>query len=128
MHATLNPNPLYPLSSCVTSQEMDKHLHNGQDFQYKVSWREAGGKSVHWNHSFIKSPPFHVNDTGTYTPFEIKVRAVNSLGVGPDPEPEIGHSGEESTSPEHFYWANLCLVCFRSMPGAALFQTGMLLC
>ncbi|XP_047187027.1 neural cell adhesion molecule L1.1-like isoform X2 [Scophthalmus maximus] len=84
-----------PKTLIITWDEMDKHLHNGQDFQYKVSWREAGGKSVHWNHSFIKSPPFHVNDTGTYTPFEIKVRAVNSLGVGPDPEPEIGHSGEE---------------------------------
>uniref|UniRef100_A0A8D3B0Y5 Neural cell adhesion molecule L1.1-like n=1 Tax=Scophthalmus maximus TaxID=52904 RepID=A0A8D3B0Y5_SCOMX len=70
-----------PKTLIITWDEMDKHLHNGQDFQYKVSWRE--------------SPPFHVNDTGTYTPFEIKVRAVNSLGVGPDPEPEIGHSGEE---------------------------------
>ena len=78
---------------------MPKRSHNGQDFQYKVSWREAGGKSAHWNHGYIRSPPFLVNETGTYTPFEIKVQAVNSLGDGPAPEPEIGHSGEDSTSP-----------------------------
>ncbi|XP_069382066.1 neural cell adhesion molecule L1.1-like isoform X2 [Paralichthys olivaceus] len=84
-----------PKTLIITWNEMDKHLHNGQDFQYKVSWREAGGKSVHWNHSYVRSPPFLVNDTGTYAPFEIKVQAVNSLGEGPPPEPEIGHSGED---------------------------------
>lgn len=81
---------------------MEKHLHNGQDFQYKVSWREAGGTSAQWNHAYVKSPPFLVNDTGTYRPFEIKVQAVNSLGEGPAPEPKVGHSGEDSTSPEYF--------------------------
>lgn len=79
---------------------MEKRLHNGQGFQYKVSWREAGSMGVHWNHSYIKSPPFLVNNTGPYTPFEIKVQAVNSLGEGPAPEPEIGHSGEDSMSPD----------------------------
>lgn len=77
---------------------MDKRSYHGPDFEYKVSWREAGGTSVHWNHHFAKSPPFFVNNTGTYTPFEITVQAVNSLGEGPAPEPEIGHSGEDSTS------------------------------
>uniref|UniRef100_A0A3B4VMQ7 Neural cell adhesion molecule L1.1-like n=1 Tax=Seriola dumerili TaxID=41447 RepID=A0A3B4VMQ7_SERDU len=91
-----------PKTLVITWNEMEKHLHNGQDFQYKVSWREAGETGVHWNYSYIKSPPFLVNNTGTYTPFEIKVQAVNSLGEGPPPEAEIGHSGEDSTSPEDF--------------------------
>lgn len=78
---------------------MDKHLHNGQGFLYKVFWREAGGTSVHWNSTDVPSPPLLVHNTGTYKPFEIKVQAVNSLGAGPAPEPEIGHSGEDSTSP-----------------------------
>lgn len=77
---------------------MDKRLHNGQNFQYEVLWREADGSDVEWNSGLVKSPPFIVNNTGTYTPFEIKVRAVNAVGKGPDPEPEIGHSGEDSTS------------------------------
>ncbi|XP_054632880.1 neural cell adhesion molecule L1.1-like isoform X2 [Dunckerocampus dactyliophorus] len=75
--------------------EMPRRSHNGKDFQYKVLWREAGGKSIHWNHGYAKSPPFLVNNTGTYVPFEIKVQAVNSLGEGPAPEAEIGHSGED---------------------------------
>ncbi|KAM9350460.1 neural cell adhesion molecule L1.1-like [Symphorus nematophorus] len=84
-----------PNSLVITWDEMDKHLHNGEGFLYKVSWREAGGTSLHWTHADVQSPPFVVNNTGTYTPFEIKVQAVNSLGEGPAPEAEIGHSGED---------------------------------
>ncbi|XP_067383598.1 neural cell adhesion molecule L1.1-like isoform X2 [Channa argus] len=84
-----------PKSLIITWDEMDKRSHNGQGFHYKVSWREAGGTGLHWNHTYVKSPPFLVNNTGTYTPFEIKVQAVNSLGEGPAPDPQIGHSGED---------------------------------
>ncbi|XP_074538335.1 neural cell adhesion molecule L1.1-like [Halichoeres trimaculatus] len=84
-----------PKTLTITWDEMQKRFHNGQDFQYKVSWRKSDGSSVHWEHAYVLGPPFQVNDTGTYTPFEIKVQAVNSLGAGPEPEPEIGHSGED---------------------------------
>lgn len=77
---------------------MDKRDHNGPAFMYKVLWRRAGGTNVHWNSTDVQSPPLLIGDAGTYTPFEIKVQAVNSLGAGPVPEPEIGHSGEDSTS------------------------------
>ncbi|XP_061910603.1 neural cell adhesion molecule L1.1-like isoform X2 [Entelurus aequoreus] len=75
--------------------EMPRRSHNSEGFQYKVLWREEGGKSVHWNHGHAKSPPFLVNNTGTYVPFEIKVQAVNSLGEGPTTEAGIGYSGED---------------------------------
>uniref|UniRef100_A0A665VLS0 Neural cell adhesion molecule L1.1-like n=1 Tax=Echeneis naucrates TaxID=173247 RepID=A0A665VLS0_ECHNA len=84
----------------VITWKMPKYMHNGEDFQYKVFWREAGGTGAHWNEGYVKSPPFVVNSTGPYTPFEIKVQAVNSIGSGPPPEAEIGHSGEDSTSRE----------------------------
>ncbi|XP_033485428.1 neural cell adhesion molecule L1.1-like isoform X1 [Epinephelus lanceolatus] len=84
-----------PKTLIITWDEMDKRLHNGQGFQYKVYWRQAGGADVRWNTADVQSPPFMVNNTGTYTPFEIKVQAVNSLGAGPPPRPEIGHSGED---------------------------------
>uniref|UniRef100_A0A3Q2XHJ9 Neural cell adhesion molecule L1.1-like n=1 Tax=Hippocampus comes TaxID=109280 RepID=A0A3Q2XHJ9_HIPCM len=84
----------------ITWDEMPRRSHNGQDFQYKVLWRKAGGKTERWNHGYAKSPPFSVNNTGTYVPFEIKVQAVNALGEGPAPEAEIGHSGEDV--PEEF--------------------------
>ncbi|KAM3872144.1 neural cell adhesion molecule L1.1-like [Diretmus argenteus] len=84
-----------PGTMIIEWNEMDKHSHYGEDFQYKVSWREAEGSSPHWNHAYTKAPFFAVNETGPYTPFEIKVQAVNSLGEGPEPVPEIGHSGED---------------------------------
>ncbi|CAK6982232.1 neural cell adhesion molecule L1-like, partial [Scomber scombrus] len=85
-----------PGSLIITWDEMHKRLHHGQSFQYKVSWREAGGPTAPWSYSYVRSPPIVVNGTGTYTPFEIKVQAVNTVGAGPEPEPEIGHSGEDA--------------------------------
>uniref|UniRef100_A0A3B3TUH0 Neural cell adhesion molecule L1.1-like n=1 Tax=Poecilia latipinna TaxID=48699 RepID=A0A3B3TUH0_9TELE len=76
-------------------QEMEKRLHNGQDFQYRVYWREADSRNAEWNWAYAKSPPFTVNDTGTFTPFEIKVQAVNAIDSGPAPEAKTGHSGED---------------------------------
>ncbi|CAL8234092.1 unnamed protein product, partial [Arctogadus glacialis] len=82
-----------PSTLIITWDEVDKRLHNGPDFRYKVFWRE--GQTGHWNHDEVDGPPFLVKDTGTYAPFEIKVQAVNSLGGGPEPASAIGHSGED---------------------------------
>uniref|UniRef100_A0A3B4FF73 Neural cell adhesion molecule L1.1-like n=1 Tax=Pundamilia nyererei TaxID=303518 RepID=A0A3B4FF73_9CICH len=79
----------------ITWDEIDKRFHNGQNFQYEVLWREADGSNVNWNSGRVRSPPFIVNNTGTYTPFEIKVRSVNALGGGPEPKSRNGHSGED---------------------------------
>lgn len=97
---TINPSGVRsdtsdPGSLTITWDEMDKRQHNGHGFQYHVFWREAGGRGVHWNSGYAKSPPFIVNNTETYAPFEIKVQAVNSLGEAPPADPEIGHSGED---------------------------------
>ncbi|CAJ1084338.1 neural cell adhesion molecule L1.1-like [Xyrichtys novacula] len=83
-----------PKALTITWDEMEKPLHSGQGFQYKVSWRKSDG-SPRWEEAYVLGPPFHVNDTGTYTPFEIKVQAVNSLGSAPEPESELGYSGED---------------------------------
>lgn len=77
---------------------MEKHFHNGPEFMYKVSWRKAGDAVGHWNSTDVESGPVLIQDAGTYAQFEIKVQAVNSLGGGPEPEVEIGRSGEDSTS------------------------------
>lgn len=77
---------------------MEKHLHNGPDFMYKVSWRKAGEAGGRWNSTDVVSAPLLIQDAGTYSQYEIKVQAVNSLGGGPQPDLEIGRSGEDSTS------------------------------
>ncbi|XP_047234481.1 neural cell adhesion molecule L1.1-like isoform X4 [Girardinichthys multiradiatus] len=96
----LNPtnvrtNSTDPGTLLITWDEMEKHLHNGQDFKYQVYWREANNKNTNWNTASVKSPPFIVNNTGTFTPFEIKVQAVNAVGSGPAPVTMTGHSGED---------------------------------
>uniref|UniRef100_A0A672I8F4 Neural cell adhesion molecule L1.1 n=1 Tax=Salarias fasciatus TaxID=181472 RepID=A0A672I8F4_SALFA len=91
-------NSSEPGTLSITWEELDRRSHNGPDFQYKVLWREADGPNTDWNVGFVRAPPFVVNNTGTYTPFEMVVQAVNSVGQGPKPEPSIGHSGEDSRS------------------------------
>lgn len=90
----LPPGPI----TCVSLQDMEKHLQNGPAFMYKVSWRKAGDDGEHWNSTDVESPPVLIQNAGTYNQFEIKVQAVNSLGKGPEPDLEIGRSGEDSTS------------------------------
>ncbi|XP_020791244.1 neural cell adhesion molecule L1.1-like [Boleophthalmus pectinirostris] len=84
-----------PGTLVITWDEMEKRFHNGHGFMYKVFWRQAGKKDQRWHSNSTSSPPFVVTGTGTYTPFEIKVQAVNAIGEGPVPEGEIGHSGED---------------------------------
>ncbi|KAM6925450.1 neural cell adhesion molecule L1.1 [Xenentodon cancila] len=95
-----NPTGVQSISSdpgtlIITWHETKKRLQNGPGFQYKVFWREAKETDSQWKDATVTSPPLLVNNTGTYTPFEIKVQAVNSVGKGPEPEPKTGHSGED---------------------------------
>uniref|UniRef100_A0A8C2D6H6 Neural cell adhesion molecule L1 n=1 Tax=Cyprinus carpio TaxID=7962 RepID=A0A8C2D6H6_CYPCA len=82
-------------SMVITWQELEQRQFNGPGFKYKIYWRQASGSSPHWKESSASNPPFIVNGTGTFIPFEIKVQAVNELGVGPEPDAEIGYSGED---------------------------------
>ncbi|KAK1898048.1 Neural cell adhesion molecule L1, partial [Dissostichus eleginoides] len=82
-----------PKTMIITWDEMDKRFHSGEGFKYHVSWRAVS--DAQWNHADVLTPPYVINDTGTYTPFEIKVQAVNDVGGAPTPEPEIGYSGED---------------------------------
>lgn len=75
---------------------MDKRDHYGPDFRYRVFWRQSVGNGPDWHHQEVSHNYFVVNNTKTFTPFEIKVQAVNNLGSGPESQPRIGHSGEDS--------------------------------
>ncbi|KAL4655476.1 neural cell adhesion molecule L1.1-like isoform X1 [Arapaima gigas] len=78
----------------IAWKEMDKYYFNGPEFHYKVMWRPADHSS-HWHHSNATLPPFTVRDVGTFKSFEIKVKAVNKEGQGPNPVIVTGHSGED---------------------------------
>lgn len=90
-------------------KELERRHFNGPDFKYKIYWRQASGRSPHWNESSASNPPFIVNVNGTFIPFEIKVQAVNELGTGPEPDAEIGYSGEDCAFSKLSYFSfTLC--------------------
>uniref|UniRef100_A0A672LGP6 Neural cell adhesion molecule L1.1-like n=1 Tax=Sinocyclocheilus grahami TaxID=75366 RepID=A0A672LGP6_SINGR len=84
-----------PNSMVITWKELEQRQFNGPGFEYKIYWRQASGRGPHWKESSVSHPPFIVNGTGTFIPFEIKVQAVNDLGAGPEPVAKIGYSGED---------------------------------
>ncbi|CAN9515239.1 unnamed protein product [Ophioblennius macclurei] len=94
--AAVRSDSSQPGTLSITWEELDRRYHNGPDFQYRVFWREADGPNMEWNVASTKAPPLVVNNTGTYTPFEIMVQGVNTVGEGPKPEPGIGHSAEDT--------------------------------
>ncbi|KAK2886193.1 hypothetical protein Q8A67_017030 [Cirrhinus molitorella] len=84
-----------PNSMVITWKELERRQFNGPGFKYKIYWRQASDRDSDWKASSVSNPPFIVNNTGTFIPFEIKVQALNDLGAGPEPVAEIGHSGED---------------------------------
>lgn len=93
-------------------KELEQRQFNGPGFKYKIYWRQASGSSPHWKESSASNPPFIVNGTGTFIPFEIKVQAVNELGVGPEPDAEIGYSGEDCAFLNIFLLQFYSVLCF----------------
>uniref|UniRef100_A0A3B1IJE2 Neural adhesion molecule L1.1 n=1 Tax=Astyanax mexicanus TaxID=7994 RepID=A0A3B1IJE2_ASTMX len=85
-----------PKSMVITWEVLDRRHFNGPGFRYKVMWRQAAGQGPKWNEDFVSHPPFTVNNTDTFSAFEIKVQALNDLGHGPSPAPKLGHSGEDT--------------------------------
>lgn len=79
------------------SQEMEKRDFGGPDFKYRVMWRKVLGSGPDWHSDHTREPPFVVNDILNFSAFEIKVQAVNEIGVGPEPDPVIGYSGEDGS-------------------------------
>ncbi|CAM4684069.1 unnamed protein product [Leuciscus chuanchicus] len=84
-----------PNSMVITWKELERQHFNGPGFKYMIYWRQSSDGDLHWKKSSVSNPPFIVNDSGTFVPFEIKVQAANDLGVGPEPVANIGYSGED---------------------------------
>ncbi|XP_056117307.1 neural cell adhesion molecule L1.1 isoform X2 [Rhinichthys klamathensis goyatoka] len=96
----MNPENVTTVSSdpncmVITWKELERQHFNGPGFKYKIYWRHSSDRDLHWKNSSVSNPPFIVNDTGTFIPFEIKVQAANDLGAAPEPVAKIGYSGED---------------------------------
>lgn len=65
---------------------------NAAEVRYRVQWREPGGN---WSERTVGAPPVVVGGTPTFSPYEIRVQALNEAGKGPEPPLVIGYSGED---------------------------------
>ncbi|TTO15641.1 Neural cell adhesion molecule L1.1 [Bagarius yarrelli] len=96
----LNPGNVRSESTNPDSMIITWEHFNGPGFGYKVFWREADDSENVWQSRVVSHPPVEVDKTNTFTPFEIKVQALNGIGEGPSPEAAIGYSGEDPTMKE----------------------------
>ncbi|GCC42896.1 hypothetical protein chiPu_0027052, partial [Chiloscyllium punctatum] len=67
---------------------------NGPELEYIVKWRQLT-EGREWKELVVETSPYTVNNTPTFTPYQIQVQASNQFGVGPKPRTIIGYSGED---------------------------------
>ncbi|XP_023181559.1 neuronal cell adhesion molecule-like isoform X9 [Xiphophorus maculatus] len=78
----------------ITWEPLSGLQSNGPGLYYKVSWRQKRPGSD-WITATTNNSMYTVSEIPTFSPFEIKVQAVNNNGDGPDPTVAIGYSGED---------------------------------
>ncbi|KAM9786232.1 neurofascin [Neosynchiropus ocellatus] len=67
---------------------------NGPHLKYLVWWRRRDSREE-WKNATTKWLKYYIYDADTFTPYEIKVQAVNDFGLGPESPVVIGFSGED---------------------------------
>nr|XP_060628936.1 neurofascin isoform X13 [Anolis sagrei ordinatus] len=68
----------------------------GPNLRYIVKWRRRDTRES-WSNRTVKGDisQYTVTQTPIYTPYEIKVQAVNDYGMAPEADTVIGYSGED---------------------------------
>lgn len=67
---------------------------NGPHLKYLVWWKRMKSKEE-WKNATTWWCKYYIYDTDIFTPYEIKVQAVNDFGLGPESPVIIGYSGED---------------------------------
>nr|XP_020652833.1 neurofascin isoform X2 [Pogona vitticeps] len=69
----------------------------GPNLRYIVKWRRRDTRES-WSNRTVKGDvsQYVVTPTPIYTPYEIRVQAINDYGAASEPETIIGYSGEDS--------------------------------
>ncbi|MGH0121121.1 UNVERIFIED_CONTAM: hypothetical protein FKN15_071981 [Acipenser sinensis] len=68
---------------------------NGPGLQYKVHWRQKDVDDDWTSVTVANVSKYIVSGTQTFVPYEIKVQALNDLGIAPEPSAVVGYSGED---------------------------------
>ncbi|XP_033825566.1 neurofascin-like [Periophthalmus magnuspinnatus] len=67
---------------------------NGPHLKYLVWWRRRDSREE-WKNATTKWLRYYIYDADTFTPYELKIQAVNEFGLGPESPVVIGYSGED---------------------------------
>ncbi|XP_060628950.2 neurofascin isoform X25 [Anolis sagrei] len=76
----------------------------GPNLRYIVKWRRRDTRES-WSNRTVKGDisQYTVTQTPIYTPYEIKVQAVNDYGMAPEADTVIGYSGEDLPSGPRYF-------------------------
>ncbi|CAB1313413.1 unnamed protein product [Coregonus sp. 'balchen'] len=69
----------------ISWKPMSGHQANGPGLQYKVMWRQKDVDKDWTSVTVANVSKFMVSGTPTFTPYEVKVQAINNYGIGPEP-------------------------------------------
>ncbi|XP_029689002.1 neurofascin isoform X2 [Takifugu rubripes] len=67
---------------------------NGPHLKYLVWWRRRDSREE-WKNATTKWSKYYIYDADTFTPYELKIQAVNDFGLGPESPVVTGFSGED---------------------------------
>ncbi|XP_074054808.1 neural cell adhesion molecule L1-like protein isoform X4 [Macrotis lagotis] len=67
---------------------------NGPGLEYRVTWRQQGVPSE-WSDELATDNTLRVMTSSVFTPYDVKVQAINQYGSGPEPQTITVYSGED---------------------------------
>ncbi|XP_058883464.1 neuronal cell adhesion molecule-like isoform X17 [Acipenser ruthenus] len=84
-----------PDNLVITWETLTGIQSNGPGLQYKVHWRQKDVDDDWTSVTVANVSKYIVSGTQTFVPYEIKVQALNDLGIAPEPSAVVGYSGED---------------------------------
>uniref|UniRef100_A0A673HYW8 Neural cell adhesion molecule L1 n=1 Tax=Sinocyclocheilus rhinocerous TaxID=307959 RepID=A0A673HYW8_9TELE len=79
----------------ISWEPLEYREWNGPKLGYMVWWRRRDSREEWKNYTTYWWCSYIIYDTDTFTPYEIKVQAVNFFGYGPESPIVLGYSGED---------------------------------
>ncbi|RXN11274.1 neurofascin-like isoform X1 [Labeo rohita] len=79
----------------ISWEPLEYREWNGPKLGYMVWWRRRDSREEWKNYTTYWWCSHIIYDTDTFTPYEIKVQAINFFGYGPESPIVIGYSGED---------------------------------
>ncbi|KAF4078230.1 hypothetical protein AMELA_G00196930 [Ameiurus melas] len=79
----------------ISWEPLEYREWNGPKLGYMVWWRRRDSREEWKNYTTYWWCSYIIYETDTFTPYEIKVQAVNYFGLGPESPVIIGYSGED---------------------------------